>query len=277
MVIFHFQKGSKNPKGFTKENYRSKTKNQRHFFQLRKCNIRKRKTAEWGNETLLLKYNFSSLKAPFLAQRKGSLIPSPPVLWPQEHFLRSSEWDCILCFCSIPSREMCDAQGEVITVTLSPFPVSVGWGTQRFYCLLWGQPAPTGPLGSDKVTRLIPAPAHKLLKLHEITVTGGSLSDDSSVFWLPKSNFSLGAEKMVQVWFLTTVAMLWMDLKSTVAPKPTFWAFPVFVIVAGFIINLLGQHKLRPYQWLTLIEKLTLQWGITLCLVGRLDRFCDVW
>ena len=214
---------------------------------------------------------------PFLAQRKGSLIPSPPALlasrtpspflWMRLH----------LCFYSTASREMCDAQGEAITAALSPFPVRPGWGAQRLYCPLWGQPASSGPLGSDKVTRLIPAPAHKLLELHEITVTGGSLSDDSSVLWLPKSNFSLGAEKMVQVWFITTVATLWMALKSTVAPKPTYWAFPVFVIVAGFIINLLGQHKLRPYQWLTLIEKLTLPWGITLCLVGRLDRFCDVW
>ena len=76
-----FSKGlKKNPKGFTKDNYKSKTKNQRHFFQLGKYNIRQRKTTEWGNETLLFKYNFSSLKAPFLAQMKRSPIPSPPEL-----------------------------------------------------------------------------------------------------------------------------------------------------------------------------------------------------
>lgn len=67
-----------------------------------------------------------------------------------------------------------------------------------------------------------------------------------------------------------------MSLKSIVVSKLVFWVSQYFATVARFIITSLSKHRLKPSQRPALTVEMGLQRELTLCLMGRLDNFCDV-
>lgn len=62
---------------------------------------------------------------------------------------------------------------------------------------------------------------------------------------------------------------------EVIVSKLMFWVLPVLCNCCSFHCQFTHKHKFKPYQGLVPIVDLWLQTGLTLCLIGILDGFCD--